>query len=198
MSGNAPALAEAASALRLLGDEHGFEHWLATAAMFEAAAALLSEDADDDSEAAFRSGLARSIQAGNRSWLATYASILARRLVRRRRFGEALAMAAEAENLAREGGLATFHAEWLRVEAEVLAETRTAVEAEARLRDAVRVAAAQGMRLFELRASTSLCRLLAAHGGIPEDDRESLRNLASAIASGGQCADVDAAMVTLV
>jgi len=77
---------------------------------------------------------------------------------------EGLAALTEALDLVAKTGVRFYHAELLRLKGELLLKRAEPNQAEASLREAIRVASSQHAKLLELRATTSLARLWRSQG----------------------------------
>ena len=163
--GNQALVEERSSALVALAAERGYPHLHATGRFFHGWARAASGKRDEGIAEMHR-GLAAKQAGGAQIKVPYYLGVLAAAYARARRPVEALPLLTDAFELVEETGERWFEAELHRRKGEVvlgLSEADTA-EAERCFRQAMAVAQAQGAKLWELRAATSLARLWAEQG----------------------------------
>jgi predicted ATPase len=148
-------------ALCSLANEHSFPFYQACGLMFRAYGTLYRGDLENGAALA-KEGLSIYREAGAKwelpHWLGILVSLLSQRP------DEAAAYLAEAFGVMEETEERFHGADLYRERGELLLATRgcDASRAEADFRTALAIATRQGARLFELRAATSLARLLSA------------------------------------
>lgn len=178
-----------------LATHHGFTGWLERA-RFLRGWLLAREGRLDDGIAAMRAALAGQRETGEVFDRSELCCLLADELLRGDRPGAEDALRDGLE-FAAQSGEAHSEPELYRLLAEArLRVARGADEAEAHLRHAVALAGSRGAHWYELRAATSLARLLQARGrGAAE--RDALASLCASIREGGDLPDVLAARALL-
>jgi len=158
---------ERSALLVSLAAEHGFPHLLATGTFFEGWAAFASGETEAG-VTRMHQGLAAKRAGGAEIKVPYYLGVLADAYMQTGRAAEALLLLTDALARVERTGERWFEAELHRLMAEMLialGPTQDAIiDAEARLRQALAVARMQGARLWELRASVSLARLLRDQG----------------------------------
>jgi predicted ATPase/DNA-binding winged helix-turn-helix (wHTH) protein len=135
-------------------------------AMLHLGCALAEQGLTDRGIALIYEGLAAIGTTNQRLFRPAYLLYLARALLKGSRFEEGLAAITEATTLMEETGERMYESEIRRAKGELLLEhdPANAAQAEQLFHDAIRVSRRQGARLFELRATINLARLLAQHG----------------------------------
>ena len=176
-----------------IGGANGFGLLVAIGRITDAAARVLAGDAaaTDELAAAVASWRERGLELDTPYWLAVVAE--GHRAVGRH--GDALAAVEEALGAVASHGASVFLSELLRVRGE-LAAAGSRAAARVDLERALAIARAQGARLFELLAATSLHRLGAAEG----ERKEMASRLASVVGElreGRDTADVSEAVALL-
>jgi adenylate cyclase len=157
------AAEHARTALRIC-QKNGFIFWEAHAQML-LGWALGEVGQAEEGIALMRKGLENYRKTGALQHCGYFLLLLAERLSRAGRFDEGFLVLTEAAELLSNGE--RFHeAELCRVTAELLLQQSRANEeaAKAKLREAIKVSNQQGAKSWELRATTSLARLLAKQG----------------------------------
>ena len=117
-----------------------------------------------------RRGSTASEAAGARVFRSHFLTDLAEALLIAARFEEGLTTVAEATAIAEETGTRLYDARLLRLKGELLLalDSSNAAAAERSFREAIAVGSRQSTKLFQLRATTSLARLLAKQGNRDE------------------------------
>jgi predicted ATPase len=150
----------------VLAEEHGLELWAAVARIHQAWATIAQGQAEEGIERLQRE-LAVYDTTAARVWRPFFLGLLAEALATTGRLDEALSAVATGLLLAGETGELYFEAELHRIEGELLLR-RPAGDAvgrsEACFRHAIAIARSQEARSWELRAATSLGRLLLTLG----------------------------------
>ncbi|MFZ0889772.1 MAG: adenylate/guanylate cyclase domain-containing protein [Candidatus Binataceae bacterium] len=155
--GDVAGVGEAANALATLAAEHGFALWTAQA-MYWRGWCLVEKGMVEEGISEVQRALAGQRDVGSVSWVGTLREAY-RRLGR---FEEALAALEESEVRAPP----LVASELRRTKAQLLLEAGrcSTREAEDQFREAIGTARGQGAKSYELRATTSLARLLAKQG----------------------------------
>src|SRR5208282_4677762 len=163
--GDAPALQQQAEAAIAPCTEQGFGGILAQATEFRGIA-LACQGQMQEGIALFQRGSAASQATGARLFRCNFLSYLAEVFLTAGRFEEGLAAATKAIVIAEETGERLYEARLLRLKGELLLgqDLSNATAADRCLRDAIEVSSRQGTKLLQLRATTSLARLLAKQG----------------------------------
>jgi tetratricopeptide (TPR) repeat protein len=162
---DAPAVAEYARIAAGISDEHGFPYWSSYANLLLGWALCGKEGGAEEGIALMRHSLARYLGTGAGTHHGHFLSLLAERLAKEGRTDEGLALLAEAGALLNNGERFS-EAELYRLSAELLMTQSPpkVKEAEKKLRAAIAVSRQQGAKSWELRATTSLARLLDKEG----------------------------------
>jgi predicted ATPase len=167
MRRDACGLKDAADELMSLSQQSGFPGWLATGSAFRgAAAAMLGQF--QEGIAQMREGMTAGQTIGVRFDLPGSLCTLAEALAKAGQPEQGLVTLAEAFALVEETDGRYWEAELHRLRAELLLMQGDEAEAEASVRKAVEVARRQSAKSWELRATTSLCRLWQAQGRVDE------------------------------
>jgi predicted ATPase len=163
--GNPELVEERSSALIALAAERGYPHLHATGTFFHGWARAASGKRDEGIAEMHR-GLAAKQAGGAEIKVPYYLGVLGAAYARARRPVEALPLLTDAFDRIEETGERWFQAELHRRKGEVVLCLSEAdrVEAERCFHKAMAVAQAQGAKLWELRATTSLARLWSAQG----------------------------------
>ncbi len=158
------AALEEAEALLALAREHMFQQHLVLGASLRAQALTLAGQPEGISR--LRAVLDAMRAAGSETGSSGSLAILARALGQLGRAEEGVAVLAEARSFVARSGEHYHEAEIHRVEGELLLALATPdpAQAEAAFRDALQISRRQGARFAELRAATSLARLLRDRG----------------------------------
>jgi predicted ATPase len=177
-----------AEAVIRVAAEHGFAQRVATGTMLLGWAS--SVDARDRIDQ-IREGLRAFEATGARIGRQHYLALLAEAYAEAGRPDEARAVIGQALELVQRCGERMYEAELYRLDGEfLLAESAGAVDRAARsFLTAIEVAAAQRAKSLELRATTSLARLLERHGK-PEEARSMLENAHAWFTEGLDTADL--------
>jgi DNA-binding winged helix-turn-helix (wHTH) protein/predicted ATPase len=186
------AVREAADAAIAICGREGFPYFLARATILRGWA-LAAEGELDAGIAQLRDGLASFQPMGARLWLPRYLALLADAHGKAGRTDEGLAVAAEALALIEETDEREYEAELHRLRAELTlprrGRGRLLDEAEAHAEKAIAVARAQSAKLFELRATVTLCRI-AQRRGDAHGAHERLAKLVDGFGEGAETVDV--------
>ncbi len=163
--GNPALVEERSSALVALAAERGYPHVHATGTFFHGWARAAGGAVDEGLEE-MRRGLAAKQAGGAEIKVPYYLGVLGAAYARARRPEEALPLLTNAFDRVEETGERWFEAELHRLKGEVVLGVNEPDRAEAErcFRKAMAVAQAQGAKLWELRAATSLARLWAKQG----------------------------------
>jgi predicted ATPase len=163
--GNQALVEERSSALVALAEERGYPHLHATGMFFHGWARAASGKRDEGIAAMHR-GLAAKQAGGAQIKVPYYLGVLGAAYARSRRPVEALPLLTDAFERVEETGERWFEAELHRRKGEVVLclSDPDRAEAEKCFRQAIAVAQAQGAKLWELRAATSLARFWAEQG----------------------------------
>jgi class 3 adenylate cyclase/predicted ATPase len=172
-----PLLRDPVAALRgaelaiSLSEEHNFEYWRAAALMVQGWA-LTEQGLLDNAIIRLREGLTGLRASGGKVTMPYYMAMLADTLRKASRSEEALVLLKEAQAILEETGENWWEPELLRLNAEVMVELAgRKSEAEVFLQRALAIAHERGAKSLELRAATSLSRLLFCQGRRPEAHR---------------------------
>jgi predicted ATPase len=158
-----PMAAEHAEATIALSAEQGFVHWLLLGTFYRGAA-LTEQGRTDEGIAEMRDALAAMPSRGGELGRPGYLAWLAAAYDKAERTDEALALVAEALALVERRDERNWEAEIYRVKGELLLESGGSSEAETCFRRAIEIARRQSAKSLELRATTSLARLLDKQG----------------------------------
>jgi class 3 adenylate cyclase/predicted ATPase len=163
--GDAQSVEAQAAALVALTAEQGFPYWLDTGAIFQEWIRA-ERGTPADGLGRLREAIDRVRQIGMTIGLPLPLALLADLHGRADEHDAGLAVLAEAARLEERGGEADWKAELCRRKGELLLRQpgRDRAQAEACFREALEIARRQEARSWELRAATSLARLLAAKG----------------------------------
>jgi predicted ATPase/class 3 adenylate cyclase len=158
-------VAEKSSMQMSVAAEQGFPHWLATATIFHGWAVATGGELEAGIAEMHR-GLAALQAAGGQLNVPYYLGLLAGAYTRAAQAPKALQLLAEALARVEETEECWYEAELHRLRAKALLGTglTEANEAEASFRQAIDVARVQGVKFWEIRASTNLARMWAAQG----------------------------------
>ncbi len=180
--------------LEAVAEERGFASWLALNRIYQGGVASIQGE-HERAIALIRSGIA---DWKNPLAFAFYSSILAEACLRAGRYQEAMdAVAAAREHAARTGEHhVESEVERVAGEALILMDAENTTEAERCLRRAIAIAAEQGAKSFELRAATSLARLLRDTGR-RDEARAMLAEIYNWFTEGFDTADLKAAKALL-
>jgi len=190
------AVGEHARTLIALASEHGASQWLAAGTIMEGAVhAELGEP--DEAIARIRGGLAAYTATGAHLFVPYFLSLLARACLKAGQAHEGLRVAGAALERARATGERLWEAELVRLEGELRLAASPGDTARPRdcFQRAVAVARRQAARSWELRAATSLARLLAADGG--GEARRALDGVYASFTEGFDTADLQDARAVL-
>jgi predicted ATPase len=188
---------EHARALIALSTEHGASQWLAAGTIMEAA--VHAELGDGEAAIAqIRRGLAAYRSTGAHLFVPYFLSLLARACLKTGQAHEGLCVIGEALERARMTGERVWEAELVRLEGELrLAASPDGVaEATECFRRAIEIARQQAARSWELRAASSLARLLRA-GGQHDEARRTLGGVYDGFTEGFDTADLQEAKALL-
>jgi class 3 adenylate cyclase/predicted ATPase len=177
LRGEWPMAAERAEAHVALSGEHGFADSLLTGS-FRRGAALAELGRIDEGIARMRDALAAMQSIGRELNRPTYLATLAAAYGKAGRTDSALALMAEALAIVERTGERHWEAEIYRLKGELLLESKGSSEAETSFRRAIEIARSQSAKSLELRAVTSLSRLLQK-----QDKKEEARQLLAEIYS---------------
>jgi predicted ATPase len=160
-----------------ISDEHGFPYWSSYANLLLGWALCEQEERTEEGIALMRQSLVRYLGTGAGTHHGHFLSLLAERLSKEGRTDEGLALLAEAITLLNNGERFS-EAQLYHLSAELLMTQSRAneKEAEEKLRGAIAVSRQQGAKAWELRATTSLARLLDQRG-----DRDEARAMLAEI-----------------
>jgi predicted ATPase len=182
----------------VLAEEHGLELW-ATVARLHQAWALVAGGQVDEGIEGLRRELAIYEKTTARVWRPLFLALLAEALAKAQHPQDALTTLEEGLAVARTSGELYFEAELHRVKGELLL-VRSAKDAlrtaEASFRKALEIARRQKARSWELRAATSLGRLLQSQGKRKEA-RALLEPVCDWFTEGGANADFKGAVAIL-
>jgi predicted ATPase/predicted negative regulator of RcsB-dependent stress response len=152
-----------ADALIRLSAERGFEYWRATGLMGHGWA-LAQQGQTEEGIAQLREGIAASRAVGNEALGVFQRAILAEAYYKAGQAEEGLAVVAEALAVVQRHTERFYEAEVYRLKGELLLLQGDEAEAEASFQQAIKVARRQQAKSWELRATTSLCRLWQKQG----------------------------------
>jgi predicted ATPase len=162
--GEAQAALELADAVIALAREQGFPSWLATGIFFRGYA-LAVQGEEEKGIAQMLEGDAVNLAVGPRSSTTRFLSGLLEAYLKRGQTDEAAKVLAEALELDENTGQRYQEARLYRLKGELLLMRDGADDqAEQSFRTAIRIAQSQSAKSLELRATTSLARLLAKQG----------------------------------
>jgi class 3 adenylate cyclase/predicted ATPase len=152
----------AAERLIALSAEHGFTFWLAQATI-ERGAAIAEQGRNEQGIAQMQEGFAALRASGPRQ---QYLCLLAKACIETGRFDDGLNALTEALAAATEHEHRAYEAEANRLKGELLLrrDDSSAADAQSCFERAIEIARKQGAKSWELRATTSLARLLAKQG----------------------------------
>jgi class 3 adenylate cyclase/tetratricopeptide (TPR) repeat protein len=139
--------------------EQGFATWIGVSLMIRGDA-LIAEGNIAEGIGQVNAGLAAHDEIAAVTYRPYGMALLANGLMVAGRLDGALDVLAQALAMIERTGERFYLAELLRLKGEVLARRGSHVEAEVALREAIELSRLQGARLFELRSSAGLCRLL--------------------------------------
>jgi predicted ATPase/class 3 adenylate cyclase len=161
----ARAAQETAESLISLSTEHGFTHWLAQATITRGWA-IAKQGHGEEGIVQIQEGLAAFRAIGNGALLPHALCLLAEACREAGRLDEGLSALTEALAAADEHEIRHYEAETHRLRGELLLrqEHSNAAEAQSCFQRAVEIARNQSAKSLELRATTSLARLLAKQG----------------------------------
>jgi len=162
----------------------GFNFWVTTATLYRAAGLAL-QGKYEDALPELRKGLAAYRGAGAELALPFYLSVLAEAQCKTGQPDEGLKTIAEAFGLAEKNDDRFQEVELHRLKGEILLARNASdtAEAEACFRQAIETARRQGSRSWELRATTSQCRLWHQHGR-HDDARQALSTVVDQFTEG--------------
>jgi predicted ATPase len=162
LRGDAPAAQEAAERLIALSTEHGFTFWLAQARIGRGAA-MAAQGRNEEGIAQMREGLAALHALTPRP---QYLCLLAKACIETGRLDDGIGALTEALAIADEHENRNYEAETYRIKGELLLAQKgsNAAEAHKCFERALEIARKQHAKSWELRATTSLARLLASQG----------------------------------
>jgi tetratricopeptide (TPR) repeat protein len=160
------ALREPAARLEVTSTESGFPSYLALARMYKGVTLADGGEPREGIECLVR-GLADYRAIGTQLSVPVFLSMLAEAHAKDGDRAKASTVLQEAFDVAAKTGERQLQSELHRIRGGLLLETNSA-DAQAEVTTAIKIAAEQGARLFELRATTSLARLLASQGRRPE------------------------------
>lgn len=188
-----------------LSTKHGFPFWIHGGAILQGWA-VTQQGRAEDGTVQLRQGLAGWMGTGADLARSYFLGLLADACLTAQQREAGLAAIAEALAAAATSGEQFYTAEDYRLRGELLllrgggnGASSAAVEAEAALRQAWGMAKRQGLRLFELRALTSLARLYHAHDSRhAEEVRQSLIDLMQWFTEGEALADLQDAKALLL
>lgn len=179
-----------------LSTEKGFPYWLALGTVIHGWA-LIEQGQVEEGLAQVRKGMAGHQAAGNEISLPAQLVILARGLAKVGQVDEAVARLDEALAVVRGNEEVFQEPEIHRLKGECLQmQGADEAEVEACFRQAIEVARGQSARSWELRATTSLCRLLQAQGK-REEARRMLAEIYGWFSEGFDTRDLQEAQVLL-
>ncbi|MGA7869409.1 MAG: hypothetical protein WCA22_00785, partial [Candidatus Binatus sp.] len=192
-----PAMQRQAEAAIALCTEQGFEGILAQATAHRGIA-LAWQGQTQEGIALIQRGLAASGATGAALFRPNFLSYLAESYLTAKRFEEGLTAVAKGIAIAEETGERLYEARLLRLKGELLLaqDWSNATAAEQCLRDAIEASGRQGTKLLQLRATTSLARLLAKQGN-RDDAREMLAEIYNWFTEGFDTADLKEAEALL-
>jgi adenylate cyclase len=193
----ARAAQEIAERLIALSVEHGFSHWLAQATI-ERAWAMAEQGHNEEGIAQIREGLAGFRAAGAEALRPHALCLLADACKETDRLDDGLSALAESLTAADEHEIRQYEAETHRVKGELLLKQNhlNGAAAQSCFQRAIEIARKQSAKSFELRATTSLARLLAKQGR-RDEARTSLTDIYNWFTEGFDTADLIDAKVLL-
>ena len=165
----ADAARQISERLIALSAEQGFAHWLAQG-LVTRGWALAAQGHHEEGIARIREGLAAFRAIGVEALRPHDLCLLADACIKAGRLGDGLDALSEALDATNKHGIRHCEAEIHRLEGEILLQQddSNVEEAERCLRSAIDIAQQQNAKSFELRATTSLARLLASQSGRDE------------------------------
>jgi predicted ATPase len=186
-----------AESLTALAAEYGFRQILAFAPVMRGWATA-AEGHKEDGIAQIQEGLAATRALGLQVRLPRDLSLLAERYIDMHRLDDALAALTEALATAEERENRNYEPETHRLKGELLLKQNdsNAVEAESCFGSAIEIACKQSAKSWELRATTSLARLLARTGR-PDEARSMLAGIYNWFTEGFDTADLKDAKALL-
>jgi hypothetical protein len=178
-----------------LAERHGFEGRIAHGMLWRGVARLaLGRSAEGLTDV--REGFARWVAVGGRTNPTVYSAEVAAPLIETGHHDAAEEFLLIGERALREADERIGQADLLRLRGALLLARGSAADAEAKLREALHIAEAQGARLFALRASTDLALLL--HASRRRDEgRALLGRIHRSVTEGLQTPDVRRAAAAL-
>ncbi len=161
----AHAAQKAAERAIALSAEHGFTFWLAIATILRGWA-MAQQGLNEQGIAQMEEGLAAFRATGAGTGRPHWLSLLAEACVESGRLNDGLSVLAEAQAFANENEWRRYDAEIYRLKGELLLKQdgSYAAEAQSCFQRAIEIARNQSAKSWELRATTSLARLLAKQG----------------------------------
>jgi DNA-binding winged helix-turn-helix (wHTH) protein/predicted ATPase len=192
-----PAMQRLAEAAIVLCTEQGFGGMLAQSTMHRGIA-LVAQGQTQEGIALIQRGSAASQATGAGLFRSHFLTYLSRAFLTAGRFEEGLTAAAKAIAITIETGESLEEAMTLRLKAELLLaqDSSNIAAADRSFREAIEVSRRQGMRLFELEATTSLARLLRDTGR-REEARAMLAEIYNWFTEGFDTADLKDAKALL-
>jgi tetratricopeptide (TPR) repeat protein len=187
--------AEHAEAIVALSVEQEFADFLLTGSLARGVA-VAEQGRTDEGIAQMRDALAAMPSRGRELGRAYYLAALAAAYGKMGRTDDALALVAEALALVEGRDERHWETEIYRVKGELLLESRRSSEAETCFRRAIEIARRQSAKSLELRAATSLSRLLQKQGK-KEEARQSLVEIYGWFTEGFDTADLKDAKALL-
>jgi predicted ATPase len=151
--------------MKAISTEHGFIFWLAEANILHGWA-MAEQGRNEEAIAHIQEGLAAFRAAGAEAERPQNLSLLAHACMKTGRLDDGLSALTEALAVADEREARVFEAETHRLKGELLLkqDDSNAAEAQNCFARAIEIARKQSAKSWELRATTSLARLLAKHG----------------------------------
>jgi adenylate cyclase len=191
------AAQKTAERMMALSTEHGLMFWLAVSRILRGAA-IANQERFEEGVAQMQEGLAALSEAGAENGRPQNLTLLAEACMKTGRLDDGLSALAEALAAAAEKENRHYEAETHRLKGELLLKqgnSKTS-EVESCFRRAIEIARKQSARSWELRATTSLARLLASQGR-RDEARTMLANIYGWFTEGFDTADLKDAKALL-
>jgi class 3 adenylate cyclase/predicted ATPase len=188
LRGDGDALRDITAAMLALSREHGLQQWLAFGRILERWFDAQSRR-DDATRAGLREAIGDYRKAGHEIYLIFFLALLATTELGHGAVADGLGTVEEGLRWADDRGAHVWDADLLRLRGELFLAGGREPEAETTFRQAIDVARRQAAKAWELRAVTSLGRLLARRGK-PEDARQRLAEACGWFTEGLDTADL--------